>query len=172
MSRIEFFRQQVGEGREFLEATISVVTQAQAVWAPPGRALPIAAQYAHVVAAQDFGLAMLRKTAPLALAAWSGRTGMEILPPAFGHPWDEWGRQPFRFATLSEYARAVYAASDEYFAQLDESEWTRAIDLTAAGFGMQDVGFMLLNGWVTNVNLHCGEISCLMGLQDAKGYPA
>ncbi len=172
MNRVDYFKGLVRDSRDFFEGTLHDVTPEQAAWVPAGRALPIAAQYAHVVAAQDFGLhGLLLGSAPLALGPWSGRTGMAELPPAFGEPWDGWAKQPFDLLALRAYARAVYDASDAYLARLDEAEMARTVDLTAAGFGEQTVGFVLVNGWVMNVNLHCGEIACLKGLQAAKGYP-
>ena len=35
-----------------LEGTMAGVSAAQAHWAPPGKAMPIAAHYAHVIAAE------------------------------------------------------------------------------------------------------------------------
>ncbi len=160
------------ENRAFLEATIEGVTPQQAVWRPDGLAVPIAAQYAHVVTGQDFALhGLLRPATPLALGAWEGRTGMKQLPPPLGSPWSEWAGQPFDLEALRAYAAAVYAASDAYFEALDEAELDRSIDLTDAGFGVETVAFLLLNGWITNLSLHTGEISCLKGLQGFGGYP-
>lgn len=172
MNRIDFFRQQVRDSRDFLEGTVQDVTPEQALWTPLGRAMPIAGHYAHVVAAQDMGLhAFVLGTPPLAVGAWAGRTGMQELPPPFGHAWDGWARQAFEIESLRNYAAAVYAANDTALASLAESDLDRVVDLTAAGFGEQTLAFVLVNGWVTNVNLHCGEISNLKGLQEAKGYP-
>ncbi len=173
MNHAGLLRQMVSENRAFLEGTIGDVTQEQALWQPDGRALPIAAQYAHVIIAQDFGLhGLIRPATPLAMGAWTARTGMQQLPPPLGSQWEEWGRQSFDLAALRAYGQAVYAVSDAYFETLDDAELGREVDLASAGFGVQTVGFVLLNGWVTNVSLHTGEISCLKGLQQAQGYPA
>lgn len=173
MTDIALFRQLVQDARSFLEATVSDVTTAQASWLPGGTAPPINAQYAHIVVSQDMGLhGLLKGIPPLAASSWTGKTGMSELPPPFGQPWDRWARQAkFDLAKLRSYAQAVYAASDKYFASLTEAEFNRSIDLSAAGFGQQPASFALINGWITNVSLHCGEIACLKGLQGATGYP-
>ncbi len=47
----------------------------------------------------------------------------------------------------------------------------REIDLSNFGLGKQSVAWVMNNGVIGHVASHCGEISCLKGLQGAKGYP-
>jgi len=44
------------------------------------------------------------------------------------------------------------------------------LDLSALGLGQQPVRFVL-NALVVNAAMHCGEVSCLKGIQGLKGYP-
>jgi hypothetical protein len=46
----------------------------------------------------------------------------------------------------------------------------RPVDLSALGLGQSTLGYVLINGILGNALTHCGEISCLKGLQSARGY--
>ena len=72
---------------------------------------------------------------------------------------------------LREYAQAVYAASDGYLATLRDDALSRMRDLSSFGFGQQTMGWLLSNMILGHVSNHCGEISCLKGLQWMQGYP-
>jgi hypothetical protein len=74
-------------------------------------------------------------------------------------------------SALRQYAQAVYAASDAYLASLKPEDLNQPVDVSAFGLGEQTVGWMLNNAVVGHVNNHCGEVSCLKGLQGVKGYP-
>lgn len=167
------FKQQAKDARDFLEQTISDVTQEDATRIPDGTALSIGANYAHVVTSQDMGLAMLKGTAPLMATTWAGRSGLSEPPPfGPGSSIREWSlRAKVDLAALRQYAAAVYEASDDYFESMTEPDFTRPVDLSALGLGEQPASFVMLAGWVNNVNMHCGEISCLKGLRGSKGYP-
>lgn len=172
MNEAETFRWMVKDTREFLEATLAEVSPEQALWQPDGPPSSIAGQYAHVVVAQDMGLQpFLEGWTPLIASEWLGRAGISEPPVPLGAPWGEWAAQQFDFAALRLYAQAVYAASDDCFRSLDDSVMERSVDLTAAGFGVQSTRFLLFNGWVTNVSLHTGEIACIKGLMQRRGYP-
>jgi hypothetical protein len=70
-----------------------------------------------------------------------------------------------------KYAKAVYAASDEYLASLSPGDLERPVDLSFVGLGESTLGSVIHNGIVGNGFTHCGEISCLKGLQGKRGYP-
>lgn len=74
-------------------------------------------------------------------------------------------------AATRKYATAVYAASDEFLASCSPGDLERPVDLTAVGLGISTMGFIIHNGIVGNGFTHCGEISCLKGLQGKRGYP-
>jgi hypothetical protein len=79
-------------------------------------------------------------------------------------PWDEWARGvKVDLPALHAYSQAVFAASDEYMATLNDE----ALDQS---MGQYTLG-SFLSVLVSNVNWHTGEIACLKGLQGAKGYP-
>jgi hypothetical protein len=65
----------------------------------------------------------------------------------------------------------VHAASNDYLASLKDEDLSRSIDLGALGIGKLTLGQLLTAGVLGNAWTHCGEISCLKGLQGLKGYP-
>jgi hypothetical protein len=72
---------------------------------------------------------------------------------------------------MRKYARAVYAASDDFLATLSPADLERLVDLTALGLGISTMGDVIMNGILGNAFTHCGEISCLKGLQGKRGFP-
>lgn len=172
-------RDALQQAHGFLEAVMQDVTAEQAHWLPAGKALPVGAQYAHILIGEDgFVSGVLRGAAPLFASTWTGRLGVSELPPppAPGQPgmppWDRWARSVrVDFAMLRQYGEAVYVASDEYLASLTDSDLTRVIDLSFAGLGQQTLAWALAAGVVGHTWSHLGEISSLKGLQGARGYP-
>lgn len=174
INAIAQFIGQAKEARELLEGTMGDVTQEQAVRMPGGKVVSIAANYAHIITSQDFGLhGVLKGTALLIASTWAGKSGLSSPPPfGPGSTIDEWARDAqIDLKALRDYAHAVYEASDEHFGSMTDEDFSRPMDLSAFGFGHQPASFVAVNGWINNVYLHTGEISCLKGLDGAKGYP-
>ena len=176
---ISLLREQLKAVHELLEGTMADVTPELAHWIPPGTALPIGATYAHVVTSEDGVVnGMLRGGAPLFAGDWADQTGLSELPPSFdpkkpGFPdWSGWSRKvKVDLPALRMYAHAVYAASDGFLASLRGRDLDRPVDLGALGLGEANVGFVINRGILGNAFAHCGEISCLKGLQGKRGYP-
>ena len=175
---IAFFVEELQAAHQTLEGTITGVTQEQARWHPPGIANPVGATYAHVVLSEDATInGMFKGQAPLFASTWAGKTGVSELPPMMnpqkpGFPdWSEWGRRVrVDMEKHREYAKAVYAASEAYLLTLGDGDLNRAIDLSVLGLGQSTLRFVLINGILGNALTHCGEISCLKGLQSVRGY--
>jgi len=176
---ISLFREQLQAAHQLLEATVGDVVSEEAHWSPPGKANALGANYAHVVIGEDGTInGLLKGGAPLFATEWAGKTGVSDLPPAPdpkapGFPdWSEWANKvKVELRSLREYAQAVYAASDEYLASLTDDDLNRPVDLSALGLGERTVGYLLTNGVLGHAFTHCGEISCLKGLQGKRGYP-
>src|SRR3990172_9560312 len=117
MDGISLLRQQFQASHGWLEATLQDVTPEQAHWAPPGKANPLGATYAHVVLGEDAMInGMVNGGAPLFATAWAGKTGLSEMPPSpsDGQPWYAWARRVrIDLPALRQYAQAVYAASDQ-----------------------------------------------------------
>ena len=145
------------------------VTPEQAHWAPPGCAHPIAALYAHTVLGEDGMLnRLIRKGTPLYTSNWAGKTGLSELPPERS-AWSDWARRlRVDLPTLLDYAQAVYATTDAYLASLTPTDLDTEIEM----FGQKrTLGSALGGVLLAHVNSHTGEVSCLKGLQGARGYP-
>jgi hypothetical protein len=173
MTAIEMYRSLLRTAHEALEGTMAGLTPEQASWDPPGNAHSIAANYVHVVGSEDFAIhRLLLGQEPLAASRWAGRMGVSEMPPLGpGGDLKTWSRRAtVDLPALQRYGQAVYAATDAYLGSLGPEALARPVDLTAVGFGQQTVLFVLA-AVVVNASMHCGEISCLKGLQGLKGYP-
>ena len=170
MDAITYLRMDMQWAHEFLEMTLGEVSNDQLHWHPPGAANPISATYAHAVCGEDAIVHNLLIGEPaLFEGGWSGNSG--ISEPQWSSEF-EWGRRlKVDLAQAREYARAVYAATDEYMASLGEADLDRAIDLTAQGFEEKSIGWMFSTLLISHVHNMAGEISTLKGLQGLKGYP-
>ncbi len=173
MNAIELYRDLLRSAHDFLEGTLADVTPAQLAWTPPGLAFGIGANYAHVVTSEDVAIqTLLRGKDLLAATDWSGRTGLSELPPLGpGGDLRAWSaRAVIDLPALRRYGQAVYAATDAHLAALTPDALDRPLDLSRFGLGQRTTLFVL-TGLLANAAMHTGEISCLKGLQGAKGYP-
>ncbi|NIQ37353.1 MAG: hypothetical protein GTN81_02010 [Proteobacteria bacterium] len=121
---------------------------------------------------------MIRGGAPLFASSWAGKIGASEFPPgpdpnSTGFPdWSEWAKKvKIDLAEFRKYAQAVYDATDEYLVSLTDDDLDRPVDLSALGLGERSLGYLLINGIIGNTFTHCGEISCVKGLQGKRGYP-
>jgi hypothetical protein len=176
MNGVEFARQAIKSGHEWLEGTMADVTPEQAHWIPPGVAHPIGALYAHVLTGEDMLVhAMLKQAPPLFASSWAGKTGLSEPMPMPGPEWGkhaQWARSvKVDLPQLKAYAQAVYAATDEYLATLTDADLSRPFDMTSFGMGMQTVGWVIGLLLINHIGTETGEISCAKGLQGLKGYP-
>jgi hypothetical protein len=172
---ISILRQQFQSAHGWLEATMKDVTPEQARWAPPGRANPLGATFAHILLSEDAMInGMVKGGAPLFATTWAGKTGLSEMPPppSDAQPWDAWARRVrIDLPALRQYGQAVYAASDECLASLTPDALTRTVDLSAFGMGQESMANFLGSVAAAHVRDHSGEISCLKGLQGARGFP-
>ncbi|MEX0801305.1 MAG: DinB family protein [Dehalococcoidia bacterium] len=169
-----FIRGEFDNAHNILNLTIQDVTSEQAHWSPPGKATPVGAQLAHIVTSEDMLVnGFVKGGPPLFATTFAGKTGMSSPPPApSAGGWADWASSvEIDLGALSEYGKAVFASTDEYVGSLDEAGLERELDLSAFNLGKQSVSWFLSNVLAWHVNAHCGEISCLKGLQGAKGYP-
>jgi hypothetical protein len=172
-------REQIRSAHWLLEETTSDVTEEMAHFAPPGKALPIGAAYAHFVTGEDWMVHVLFGGGiPLFAGAWAGRTGLSELQPGPDTPgdWNEafvgWTRRlRVDLKAFRAYARAVYDATEAYIASLPDGALARPVDLSFMGMGMRTVAFVLSNALVGHAYCHCGEISAAKGMQGKRGYP-
>jgi hypothetical protein len=169
-----FIRGEFENAHNILNMTMKDVTSEQAHWSPPGKATPVGAQLAHIVTSEDMMVnGFVKGAPPLFATTFAGKTGMSAPPPGpDAGGWEEWANSvEIDLDALREYGKAVFANTDEYVGSLDEAGLGRELDLSGFQLGQQSVGWFLSNILAWHVNAHCGEISCLKGLQGAQGYP-
>ncbi|MBW7882961.1 MAG: DinB family protein [Caldilineaceae bacterium] len=169
-SAAELLRMYFGMLHQYLDGTLMGVTNGQYLFDPSPRVAPIAGQYVHIVASEDWLINVKAKGgAPLMATTFAGRTGFAGAPPLVG--WADWARETaIDTDAVHKYAQAVYAATDAYLASITDDDLSKIVDMTEAGQGIVPtsavIGLALVNG-----ALHLGEISTLKGLQDLVGYP-
>ena len=170
MDAVSLLRQQFKECAEWLGATMQGVTSDQAHWKPPGRANPLGATYAHTLLSQDVIANVLVKSgAPLAATTWANKVGVSEPPPRDDiAAWDQWARLVrVDLDALRAYGQAVQTSVDQVIMSLTDTDLTRAVETP---FGSSTVLFLLSNALIGHTHDHTGEISCLKGLQGARGY--
>jgi hypothetical protein len=170
MDTISYLGEDMDWAHGLLELVMQDATQEQLDWAPPGRANPLGATYAHALTSEDMIVQRwLQGAEPLFESAWKGRTG--ISEPQFGSDF-EWARRVrVELPAAREYAQAVYAATDRYLASLEPGALDRVLDLSKRGFGPKAVAWVLSALVVSHMNNMIGESAVLKGIQGAKGYP-
>jgi hypothetical protein len=176
MDAVTLLRAQFQTAHQFMEETMADVTPAMAHWLPPGRANPLGASYAHVLFGEDMIIqGVLKQTAPLFAGSWADRLGVSEpmpMPSAGGEEYYAWThRVQVDLDALRAYGQAVYAATDEYVAALTPADLDRLLDLSSAGMGEVNLAWVVSNLAVGHIHDLMGEISCLKGLQGARGYP-
>ena len=170
MSTVAVLRDYFKFAHDWFEGTMQGVTAELAHWKPQGKAQPIGANYIHVLTTEDFMVnVIVQGGAPLMASSYADKTGFSEAPPPGNR--DEWAsRVQVDLEAVRAYGQAVYAATDAYLASASDEDLDRMLDLSALGFGTQSVAFVF-NLLLLNVYNHCGEISCLKGLNGLQGYP-
>ncbi len=173
MDALDLLRFQVKETYEWLEMTVSDVTQEQANWKPPGVANSIAAAYAHTIVTADVGFnSQLHNRMPLIATDFSGEVGLSH-PHLGGFDWHDWAsRLHVDWAKLREYACAVHACVERYADSLTMEELQLEADMSGQGAHLgawKGLEFYNVHG-INHPRLHGGEIACLKGLQGAPAW--
>lgn len=172
MNTVTLIRDETKTAHDWFQGTLAGVTQEVADWQPGGQAHPIGSRYAHIVVSEDFMInSVLKGSEPLFATSWAGKTGMED-PQSAVSTTLEWAQNvKIDLAALNEYAQAVYVATDEYLAGLEESDLERIIDLTEQNYGKWTLAAYILNFVLAHVRDIMGEISALKGVYGLQGYP-
>jgi hypothetical protein len=170
LDAVALLREQLHQAHWWLDETVGAVSVEQLHWCSPEGVMPVAAQYAHTVLAEDHLVnAVVRGGTALMMSSWAGKTGISELPPA--GDWSTWSRAVrIDLAAAREYAQAVYAETDAYLASLDAADLSREIDPSPIPLGPTKIATMLTIV-LGNTYTHAGEIASVKGLQGLKGYP-
>lgn len=126
--------------------------------------------YVHGVCAEDFAINRLVKGGQALYASTHAETSGVCDPSPYIAR--EWAASLTRDLTKArEYAQAVYAVTDAYLAGLSADDLDKMADLSAEGWGTWPLHVVLTRFVAGHIDNMTGEISCLKGLQGAKGYP-
>lgn len=165
---------QVKAAHGALEQTMEGVTDDVARFMPPGTANPIAGTYAHLVFSEDFFVhAFLKKTNPLMETTFKDKTGAsELQPTDWEKAYPKWLKEvEVDIQQFREYAKAVFADSEEYVASLSDADLEKDVDMSAFGMGTRKTYDFIANLITGHAYSIMGEISVLKGIQGLKGYP-
>ncbi len=167
---VDLMRSQFKMAHDWLLGTMQSVSTEQAHFQPGGKAACIAAHYAHVITGEDLVIAgMFFGKTPLITGEFADKSGLSSPPPSGA--WDAWARDlQVDLLALNAYAAAVFAQTDAILAGMTDADLAAPRDLSSWGMGEQPTSFVL-NLFVGNAFAHCGEISCIKGLQGETGYP-
>lgn len=166
------FKTQIEWSRQIVNGTMANVDADVSHYTPGGKAHPIGATYAHIVLAEDFIVNMLiRGKTPLVMGEWAAKTGLSDMPPPPGQgDMFAWANKvQVDLGKLQDYAKAVYAATDEYVDSLTPEELDRQMSIP--GFPDGPVASFLTIAAVVHPSNHIGEISAMKGIQGLQGYP-
>jgi hypothetical protein len=114
----------------------------------------VGACYAQIVLSEDICVnGVLSAGTPLALSTWAGRTGLSEIPALVDSSnWRTWTRRVrLDFGELRPYARAVYASTDAYLAELTDDALQPPEKMPAC----------VLNALLLTLSMRRGEIECL-----------
>jgi hypothetical protein len=165
---------QLQQAHSALEQTMEGVTEEVAHFVPPGKANPIAGTYAHIVFSEDFFVhGFLQREKPLFETTFEGKTGAsELQPTEWQHAYPKWLKEvKVDIQQFREYAKAVFAASEEYVASLTDEDLEKDVDMTAMGMEKRKVYDFIANLISGHTYSITGEIAVLKGIQGLKGYP-
>ncbi len=166
---VSMLRGQFQMAHEWMTGTMQGLDEEQLHWLPEGRAGSIAAEYAHSIIGEDVIICMALGATPLLMSAYANQTGADSLPPI--GTWGDWGRSVrVDMAQLTDYAKAVYAATDAHLATLADDDLAREVDVTQGGLGKMPLG-VLLSVMFAHISMHMGEISNMKGQLGLQGYP-
>lgn len=160
-----------------LEATMQGVEDKVAHWQPEGKALPIAAAYAHAVISEDVLSSWMTKGKPLVEGDWGAKLGLSSPHPAMDAEWEknfaEWCKTvKMDLPKFQEYAKEVYKVSEGFVSSLsDQDLMEKKVDLSIWEMGDWSVGKFIIDMLIVHASCLTGEISAIKGLQGLKGYP-
>jgi hypothetical protein len=162
---------------ETLEGTMQGVTDEVAHKQPGGKALPIAAAYAHAVISEDVLGSWMTKGKALVEGEWGAMLGLNSPHPAMDENWEanfvEFCKNiKMDLPKFQEYAKAVYKRNEEFVAGLsDKDVMDKKVDLSMWQLGEWSLGKFIVSMLIHHTASLTGEISTVKGLQGLKGYP-
>jgi hypothetical protein len=173
MDVIDLIRYEIRRTREWLDMTVSDITEEQANWQPPGVANTIGATYAHTIFAADEDFNQIYAGGRMLLrSGWADRCGLSELPPQEGQwDWSQWARRVRTdWPALQRYAAAVWETVEGYLDAVTYDDLRRDLDMSLWGLGTwKGLDIFLLH--MHHPRIHGGEIACMKGMQGVPAWP-
>lgn len=171
MDAVTLLKSQIAFAHQWFDATVGDLETGDLHWSDPDGIMPVSAQVAHTLMAEDFILnGIVRQQQPLMMTSWAGKVGVSE-PPPMGD-WGDWARTVrVDLAQLRAYGAAVHAQTDEYLASLSDSDLDREMDSAPLSMGIVPQA-TLLSVLVAHPFMHSGEVSAIKGMLGKRGYPA
>ena len=163
----DLMRMQFEQAHNVMEGVVADCDEAALTKVIGGNIGTIGAIYAHAVFDEDGWIAGVTGNPTLwESGGWGEKTGLGEMS---GRQDQEWAQSAtYDLATFREYAQAVYAQTDDFFANLSDADVDREIDgFTGKTTIAQHVGSLGL--W--HVMSHQGEAAAVKGAQGLKGLP-
>ncbi len=174
MNAIGLLRAQTVAAHGNLLAIFGDLSEADAHREPGGRAFSPAANFAHAVSIEDFFVnRILRDHVPLMDTT---ETGVSSPLPAITGTWssdhDAWARSlRVDLPTAREYAKRVFASTEEWISALAEADLDRPVDLGLIGMGEYPLALSYNLLVVSHGQNLAGEMSAGKGVLGLRGYP-
>jgi len=172
-------KMQLEDAHRTLEGTLGDAGEVEAHKEPGGRAFKVAANYGHVLFAEDHVLnGLLRKSTPLHAGEWAGRTGfsevmpnpMELQPGTWPEVHDKWARAVrVDLAQARRYAEAVQKDALTYLATLSDEDLAREMELKI--LPPMPLAMVITVFIIGHYYSLAGEMSASKGVIGLQGYP-
>jgi len=175
LTALKLIKDELKEARESFEGTVADINPDHLHQDPGGKALTLAAAYAHLIFSEDVIIHNLLKHQPaLWETSWQAKTGASQPLPAMDKHWSKnhakWAKTVKVDVTkLKKYAKAVYKTTDKYISGLTNKDLDKIVDL--GEWGKKSIASILHGFIIAHTNNLTGEISALKGIRGAKGYP-
>lgn len=156
MNTVELLQFSLDAAFDVLEQVTADLTQKQADWQPPGNASSITANYRHVIAYAEFELEKVLIPCDDTLFQYDPPEEIVL------HDVQE------ELPDLHKRAGNLKKAYHDWLSSLTPADLDVELNTSIGPLNLgQTVALYLI--W--HINVHCGEISAIKGLQGGKGYP-
>ena len=175
LTALQLIKDELKSSREIFDATSADILDDHLHKDPGGKALPLAALYAHVIFSEDAILqGMVRHTEPLFNSSWKNKTGASEIMPPMDENWssanEKWSHSvSIDMTQFREYAQAVFQSTDDYVNSLADADVDMIVDL--GNWGQKTVASILAGILIGHRYSLTGEISAVKGIFGVKGYP-
>jgi len=168
MEAKELLRGQFKTMHQFMDMTIGDCTQDVADKKEDSWTInKIGSLYAHVYLAEDMFIKGMARGEELVLNkdGWADKLGVDTAQPRQD---EELANMPIDIEKFREYAKAVAAATDDFFENATDEDLSKEVE---GPVGKQPLAVFLSTIGVTHIAGHWGEIAALKGVQGLKGLP-